>query len=251
METNILVRVQARGGKFLGQDIGYSLVAIRNVVTGELLAQGLAIGGSGQLLPSFTPEATREVIVTPHPAPQGPQIQWLSATPPSQPTAGFSVTLDLHGPLLAEISAAALTNGVPNGHVVREQMWLTPGARLDREPGVVLVMPGLNVQILSPSLAAPATTALSVKAWVTMMCGCKIDNTGTWLDDEFEVNASIHDAGGELIARTPLELTATSVFSSPQPVTLPGSGDYSIVVTAVQSAEGNVGSASAFFSVGS
>lgn len=248
METNILVRVQARGAKFLGPAAGYSLVAIRNVVTGELLAQGLAIGNSGQLLPSFTPESTREVIVTPHPPPQVPQIQWLSATP-SEPTAGFSVTLDLHGPLLAEISASALTNGLPNGHVVREQMWITPGAPLDREPGIVLIMPGLDVRILSPSIASPATTSLHVEAWVTMMCGCKISPEKAWLPSQFEVNAAIHDAGGEPIARAPLEFKTTSVFAAQHPVPLPGPGNYSIVVTAVQEAEANVGSASAFFSV--
>lgn len=46
METRVLVRVQARGGKFIGPDGGYALVTLREVVTGEILAQRIATGGS-------------------------------------------------------------------------------------------------------------------------------------------------------------------------------------------------------------
>ena len=38
--TNVLVRVQAKGGKFLGPDAGYSRVTITDVGSGTVLARG-------------------------------------------------------------------------------------------------------------------------------------------------------------------------------------------------------------------
>ncbi|NJL29673.1 MAG: hypothetical protein HC897_18165, partial [Thermoanaerobaculia bacterium] len=87
-KTEVLIRVQANGGKFLGPDIGYSLVTIRNAVSGELLAQGLAAGGSGQLLEHYEQGASRSLILTPGSANQHAERHWLAATP-GQPTAGL------------------------------------------------------------------------------------------------------------------------------------------------------------------
>lgn len=247
METRVLVRVQARGGKFIGPDGGYSLVTLREVVSGEILAQRIATGGSGALSTTFSPGATRDVIVTP--GPSGECVQWLSA-PAGQSTAGLLATLDLHRPTLVEFSATALSSGIPNGHVAKQQMWLTPGVHLDREPGVVLVIPGLNVQILAPDVAAPPSGSVNVTAWVAMMCGCKIADASPWLPAEFSVTARLQAVGGDFISETPLAFQATSTFGTAAPVALPaGAGNYELVVNAVQAAEGNVGSASYFFAV--
>lgn len=245
METRVLVRVQARGGKFIGPDGGYALVTLREAVSGEILAQRIATGGSGDLSTTFTPGASRDVIVTP--GGEGQTVQWLSAP---AGTAGLLATLDLHRPTLVEFSAETLSNGIPNGHVVRQQMWLTPGLHLDQEPGVVLVMPGLNVQILSPDVAAAPTDSLSVTAWVSMMCGCKIAEQSPWLPGEFHVHARVRAVGGDFTEQVRLAFQATSTFVTSAPLALPaGAGSYELVVDAAQPAEGNVGSASYFFSV--
>ena len=55
LETRLTVRVQARGGKFLGDDIGGAVVTIRDAQTGELFATGTTAGGSGSLTPSSSP----------------------------------------------------------------------------------------------------------------------------------------------------------------------------------------------------
>ena len=250
METRVLVRVQAKGGKFIGPDGGYSLVTLRDVVSGEILAQRMATGGSGQLSTTFSPGATRDVIVTP--GPNGDTVSWLSA-PAGQETAGLLATLDLHHPTLVELSASALSSGVPNGHMVKQQMWITPGAHLDQEPGVVLVIPGLNVQILAPDVATPPSGSLSVTAWVTMMCGCKIADTpgSAWVSTEFQVYARVRQVGGEFVAEAPLAYQGVSTFGTAAPIALPAAaGSYELVVNAVQAAEGNVGSASTVFSTG-
>jgi hypothetical protein len=45
--TKLTVRVIARDGKFLGDDIGGALITVRDFHTGELLASGRTHGGSG------------------------------------------------------------------------------------------------------------------------------------------------------------------------------------------------------------
>ncbi|HEX6373067.1 MAG TPA: hypothetical protein VF006_29360 [Longimicrobium sp.] len=247
METRVLVRVQARGGKFIGPDGGYALVTLREVVTGEILAQRIATGGSGALSAAFTPGASREVIVTP--GASGHTVQWLSA-PAGQSTAGLLATLDLHRPTLVEFSATTLSDGIPNGHGVKQQMWLTPGVHLDQEPGVVLVIPGLSVRILAPDVATPPAGTVSVTAWVAMMCGCRIaDAAGSpWVPSEFRVSARLRAVVGEWVSEAPLTFQAASTFGTAAPIALPpGPGSYELVVDAVQAAEGNVGSASYFF----
>lgn len=255
--TNVLVRVQAKGGKFLGPDAGYSRVTLRDALTGAMLAEGLAQGDSGVLSGGFTPAATRQAIVTSEFGTE--TLLWLSATPEpadSPPThttsAGLVASLDLDAPTLVEFTAQALANGVPSGHAVSQTMWVEPGADLRREPGVVLVIPGLNVQILTPSLTSPAGESLQVTAWVAMMCGCKVDPSLPWPPTEFQVTATVTQLDGGFTAETTLAFQKTSIFGTPagDPIQLPTQGgNFHLVVTAVQPAESNVGSASTFFSV--
>src|ERR1051325_3582682 len=46
-KTRVDVRVIAKGGKYLGDDIGGALVTVEDVHTGESLARGTTSGGSG------------------------------------------------------------------------------------------------------------------------------------------------------------------------------------------------------------
>lgn len=247
METRVLVRVQAKGGKFIGPDGGYALVTLRDAVSGELLAQRLATGGSGALSATYTPGATGNAIATPD-GDGGQTVQWLSA-PADSGTAGLLATLDLHAPMLVEFSAQTLANGIPNGHGVTQRMWLAPGVHLDQEPGVVLLVPGLSVQVLAPGVAHPPTGPLQVTAWVAMMCGCKIDPSLPWVPSEFHVHARVRQVGGEFEDEVPLVFTSTSTFENARPIQLPpGAGTYELIVNAVQPAAANAGSASLFFS---
>jgi hypothetical protein len=243
--TQVLVRVQAKGGKFLGPDAGFSQVTVRDAGSGKVLAQGIADGESGQLSGAFTPGATRQNIVTPMWGTDN--VLWLSATP-GQATAGLTAALELDAPTLVELSAAALTDGQPNGHTVSQTMWIEPGVDLTTEPGVVLVMPGLLVKDVA-AVATPGEPSVSVTAWVSMMCGCKIDPTLPWVPTGFAVTATVTDATGKAVAQMPLTCQGMSIFATQKPLALPGPGTYTVSVTAVQAAEANAGSASATFTV--
>jgi hypothetical protein len=248
MQTPILIRVQAKCGKFLGPDAGYSQVTLRDAASGTVLAQGIASGSSGNLSSTFFPSATRSPVVTTQ-STGAQSLQWLSALPPTiPPAAGFLATLDLDAPTFVELTAESLTDGKPNGHAASQTMWITPGADLTAEPGVVLVIPGLIVNVLTADVSG---TSLTVTAWVTMMCGCKIDTTLPWLPTEFAVTATVTGTDGAQVAQAPLAFQTTSTFGTSQPISLPaGAATYTLTIAAVQPAEANVGSASTSISVG-
>ncbi|HEV7239486.1 MAG TPA: hypothetical protein VGQ36_09620 [Thermoanaerobaculia bacterium] len=243
--TSILIRVQARGGKFLGPDIGYSFITVRDVASGRILAQSTAAGDSGQLGTTLTPGVSTGVVLS---APLTPN--WLSATQGTpSPTAGFLAMFDLDAPTLIEVSAAGTPNGVANQHRTSVTMWIWPGAQLTTEPGLVLELPGLNVQLLSPNPSAPPPkgATITVTAWVTMMCGCKIADGGAWPTSEFQVNAWLVGPNGmvTLASTLAIEKNASgqeipSVFTGtlPYPET---SGAYQLVVAAIQPATSNAG----------
>ena len=248
--TSFLIRVQALGGKCLGPDIGYSLITVRDAVTGEVLDEGLASGDSGQLTPGSTEPpagATVSTIIT------GSSFQWLSPTAGTpSPTAGYLATIQISQPTLDEVTAASLTNGVPNQHSTSARLWVVPGADLTVEPGLVLVMPGLDVAILSPGIVAPAQNPLTVAAWVTMMCGCKIADDSAWPSGEFVVTATVLDFEDTLVAQETLTWSSTpSIFTTAAtPIVIPArQGNFRLVVTAVQASTSNSGSASMFFSL--
>lgn len=244
--TNVLVRVQAKGGKFVGPDAGYTRVTLTDAGSGAVLAQGIAQGGSGTLTGGFVSGATRQQVVT---SMWGTQTTlWLSATPGSA-TAGLTASLELDAPTFVQFTAEALTDGTPNGHAVSQTMWLIPGADLTAEPGVVLVLPGLIVQDLAAAPVAAQPSSVAVSAYVAMMCGCRIDPSLAWQPSEFAVTATVTDAGGTVVAQAPLACTGMSAFAAAAPIALPGAGTYTLTVDAVQAAEANAGHASTPFSV--
>ena len=237
MKTSILVRVQARGGKFLGPDIGYSTVAVRNAQTGQILASGPA-GTTGQdsgaLSLTVSDSASSGVVLT-YP---GPQVWYLTANPANPArTAFFQATFDLAEPTLVEISAQA------RGIASSGTMWIEPGSQLTAEPGYIVTIPGLAVDIIA---VKAANGAFAVSAKVTMMCGCPINDLKTdpngpiqWPSSEFEVWAELR-SGGTVVTRGTLDLVETSVYAGSIGWP-PASGKYELAVVAIQKRESNVG----------
>ncbi len=84
--TQIDVRVIAKDGKYLGDDIGGALVTIHDVHTGELLARGTTSGGSGQLDLMTIPLTRAEIL-------------------PVDEASVFTASLDLCEPRLIRVTA--------------------------------------------------------------------------------------------------------------------------------------------------
>lgn len=189
--TQVKVRVQALGGKFLGDDIGGAIVTIRDSQTGQLFASGTTTGDSGNLGTSYSPTSSLFTIVTPQ-KPQ-PTIRWLSPDSDASKTSHFSPVIDLTRPTLLEISASGPVGGLQSAHQVTTREWFLP-AIPPTELGLVIVIPGLLVQVMQPATHSAVTAAnspLTIEANVGMMCGCPINNTegNPWQPDDFQVLA--------------------------------------------------------------
>ena len=103
--TPLTIRVQARGEKFLGDDIGGASVTVRDALTGRLLASGVTRGDSGELVPAgqVTPAqiaaASKSVVVTPG---SPPAVSWLVA---ASTTSSIVAELAIDRPTFLEVSA--------------------------------------------------------------------------------------------------------------------------------------------------
>ena len=236
-ETKVTVRVQAKGGKFLGDDIGGALVTLRDGQSGELLASGVTSGDSGTLASDYSPDASLATIVTPG---RKPTVQWLIA---SKTTSRFDAALPLERPTLLEVSAFGAVGGLQAAHRVTSAQWVVPGQHLTSGPGFVVEIPGLLLQVLEPPThlnlpSLPATVPL--KTNVTMVCGCPIATGEPWIPTDFEVFAEIRRAGTKKRTRVPLAFAGqTSLFTGSHDVRQ--AGFYEATFTAIQKSTGNTG----------
>lgn len=240
--TSVLVRVQARGGKFLGPNVGYSTIA---VLDGDevLFGPAVATGDSGTVDPRtgdpIPPSASRDVIAVESSAGPPAGAYWLV---PDATSAGVVATFPLAEPALLEFRASALC-GTPSEVTASVMMWVCPGMQLTSDPGVVINIPGLVVSVTST-----VNDQIDVTATVTMMCGCPITAPtwppppGTpepyWPETEFQVVAVLTPSSGPPITQS-MTFQNTNTFVTA--FALPAFGDSLVAVYAVQQAESNVG----------
>ena len=243
ISTKVCVRVIARDGKFLGDDVGGASVIIRDARTGQLLAQGTTSGSSGLDGPGGVMCASLR---------HGEPI-------PTTDASSYTAELKLDRPRRIEITAHGPLGIPESANTVTATQWVYPGKDIVEGDGFLLEVPGLIVQIVSPATNFNKRTlsALPIQAHVAMMCGCPIDYKSSestmicpelpadqqpWLPNEFEVSAVICGANGETTT-IPLQFAETAdtpgqfagVWDQPLP------GTHEITVYAYQKATGNTG----------
>jgi hypothetical protein len=162
--TEITVRVISRDAKFIGTSMGGVLVTLRDADTGELLARGKTRGGTGD---------TDRIMGAREPG------TFLS-TPDA---AKFSTTLDLDEPRRIEVTAYGPLAQRQGANRVSAVQWVVPGRDLTGGDGWVLEMPGFVVDALAPPAHVKLSglpQAVTLRANVTMMCGCPVTPGGHW-----------------------------------------------------------------------
>jgi len=237
VSTQIDVRVIAKDGKYLGDDIGGAMVTIHDVQTGELLARGGTAGGSGVAdlmdisLPRF-------------------------AVLPVCDASVFTTTLYLDQPKLIRVTAYGPRAAQQSANTVSQTQWVYPGKNItggEKGGGFLLEIPGLVVQVLNPPthyLPQTSPEHIEIRANVTMMCGCPIGvGHPPWHPAQFEVTAVINQ-GTAIAAEVPLEYQENEPFGAPSqfagkwrvPPNTSGQPEfYEIVVFAFQQKTGNTG----------
>lgn len=240
--TKICVRVIARDGKFLGDDVGGASIVIRDAETRELLAKGNTAGASGLNGPEGVMCASLR---------RGDPV-------PTTDASNYTAELQLDRPRRVEITAHGPL-GIPrSSNTVTATQWIYPGKDITDGEGFLMEVPGLIVQLVSPAMSdrLEPLSALRIQAHVAMMCGCPIDyksgmkavcpelpaDQQPWLPNEFEVAALVCGPRGVQI-EIPMQFIADAdepgqfagIWEQPLP------GPHEVTVHAYQKATGNTG----------
>jgi hypothetical protein len=242
-ETRLIIRVIARGGKFLGDDIGGAHITVRDSISGEILAAGRTHGASGPTTVMSQPLLRTQPIPT------------LDTTvkPPAE-ACNFDVKLQLSEPKLLEITAYGPLAAPQGAHTVTTTHWIYPGLSQTVGDGLVLEIPGLLVQILNPPThflpAQLSPPLINIQANVTMMCGCPVTPNNFWPPTQFQVTATIR-TNGAVVDEFPLAFDSAVNYPSQfiGSWKAPGAGIYELTVVAYQTTSGNTGVNTATFIV--
>lgn len=217
--TEITVRVLSRDAKFIGSSMGSVEVTIADEASGEVLAEGLTRGGTGD---------TARIMHQPRKRGEGIAIG---------DAAAFHAVVDLEQPRRLRVTARGPGGHPDSANTVSASQWVLPGRHLKGD-GWVLEMPGLVVNLHDLPERASAG-GVAVRASVQMMCGCPLTPGGLWDSNDFEVEVdALQD--GEVRSTAPLEFAGeASEFAGR--VELPGPGEWRLRVRAWQPATGNAG----------
>lgn len=221
IETNIMVRVHSKDAKFIGSSIGGARIIVKDEVTGEILAEGITRGSTGNTK-----------VIMEEPRTRGKQLS-------DEETAGFQAVLNITEPIFVTIEAIAPVNKKQASVTSSTQLWVIPGKDILGD-GVVLEVPGFIIDILSPQTheRIEAGEKVEITANVVMMCGCPVTPGGIWNADDYEISAIISKEGEE---KKIIQLKAEekpSTFSGEVDLT---SGNYEITVYAFDPRTGNTG----------
>lgn len=228
-ETRLTVRVVAHDAKVIGSNVGGARVTVRDVATGEVLAEGVQEGSTG---------STERIMLRPH-----RRGETLYGT---EGAAAFVATLPLERPTRVEVVGEGPLGTPHAAQRASKTTVLLPGRHVEGE-GLILELNGFTVRIDSVAPAAGGA-GLRVRAHVEMLCGCPIEPGGLWEADRMTVEARLL-AGGDPVSVSPLSYAGqTSAFAGE--LSAPGPGRYEIEVVASDPERANFGLARAELTIG-
>ena len=229
--TRVMVRVTANDAKIIGSGVGGATVTIRDALTGEILAQGVQEGGTGD---SGLIMGSRE---------RGGTVF------DSEGAAGFVAELEIDEPTWVEITGTGPL-GTPDALRSSTRSTLLIPGRDVLGDGIVIELLGFTVELTQPAAGTPlaAQTSLDVGARVTMLCGCPTEPGGTWDSDDYDIVVRVL-RDGEVEQEVPMRFAGETSMYAGTLAPIP-SGWIEIEVLAMDAAKGNFGLARKLFAVG-
>ncbi|MEM9170507.1 MAG: hypothetical protein AAGC56_12745 [Pseudomonadota bacterium] len=219
--TDITVRVIAKGAKFVGTSMGGARIILRDAETGEILAQGVTQGGTGDTARIMTEAHDRK------------GVRW------SKGAASYTARLDLDAPRRVRVEATGPLAQRQAAATVTAEQWVVPGRSIVAGDAWLLELPGFAVDVLAPAAHSTADGAIAIEANVVLTCGCGVSPGGLWDADGYEVAAFIY-RNGEKVDEIPLAYAGTTSRFAAR-YTPDGPGAYRIAVFAHDPANGNTG----------
>jgi hypothetical protein len=212
-ETKIMIRAVARDAKVIGEHVGGARITVRDVATGQILAQGLQNAGTGNtdLIMNKPRERDATVYNTPD-------------------ASGFLAVLNLERPTVVEVSAEAPLGNAQATQRTSKTLLVVPGEDILGE-GILLEIHGFIVTPLSPLAEAKVAVGspLDVQATVTMACGCPTEPGGIWDSNKIRVVARVV-RNGHVEAEVPLHYAGQqNTYAGTVPVSAVGKMELDIL----------------------
>lgn len=163
IETNIVTHVVTHDAKLIGTSVGGVRVAIRDVATNRILAEGVHNGGTGDTKRIMQdPRSRNDTIFK---AADG---------------ARYAATVSISAPTMVEISAEGPLGYPDQMARATKRMVLLPGHNVGGD-GIVLELHGYVIDLLSPDTTqALSSSSLKVRTRVRMLCSCPTQPDGMW-----------------------------------------------------------------------
>lgn len=221
--TQVMVRAIAHDAKLIGSNVGGARITIQDVENGQVLAEGMQEGNTG---------STELIMNEPRVRGQSPYT--------TEGAAGYLATVMLTRPTVVDITAYGPL-ATPHALMrTTKRMLLVPGKDVLGE-GVLLELNGFTVELLDTTAAASAGEPLTVRAKVTLLCGCVTEPGGTWDADAIEIVAHL-TRGDETVASVPLEYAGEQSTYIAR-LDAPDAGTYTLDVIASDPGKANFGMA--------
>ncbi len=174
-ETKVMIRAVARDAKVIGTHVGGARITVKDAATGEILAQGMQQGGTGD---------TDVIMKKPHT--RGMAVYG------SGDTSGYLAVLHLDKPTVVEVSAEGPLGNAQATQRSSKTLLLIPGEDVLGE-GILLEIHGFIVTAVAPlpDAKVKAGSPFEVRATITMSCGCPTDPDGLWDANKIHVVARL------------------------------------------------------------
>jgi hypothetical protein len=212
-ETKIMIRAVARDAKVIGQHVGGARITVRDVSTGQVLAQGVQQAGTGDTDLIMNKPRTRGATVY-----------------NTSDASGFLAVLNLERPTVVEVTAEGPLGNAQATQRTSKTLLLVPGEDVLGE-GILLEIHGFIVTPLAPLADAKVAVGspLEVRATVTMACGCPIEPGGIWDANKYRVVARVV-RGGHVEAEVPLHYAGQqNTFAGTVPISTAGKVELDIL----------------------
>ena len=222
-ETKVMIRAVARDAKVIGTHVGGAKITVKDAATGQVLAQGIQQGGTGD---------TDVIMKKPHT--RGMALY------NGGDASGFLAVLHLDKPTVVEISAEGPLGNSQATQRSSKTMLLVPGEDVLGD-GVLLEIHGFIVTPLAPLADAKlkAGSPFEVRATVTMACGCPTEPDGLWDANRIRVVARLL-RDGKVQSEIPMTYAGVqNTFHVDVPVT--ATGPMELQVLALDPASANFG----------
>lgn len=216
VETPMTVRVMAKDAKFIGTSMGGAHVVIRDKMTGDIIANGVTHGGTGDTKKIMASSRARDAVLV------------------DDNSAKFDVSVDLAHPVPVTISATGPMMAQGNAVTTSMDMILIPGKDYSTGNGILLELPGFAIDIVAPVTGQTAAhdpdKIIDITANITKLCGCAVGTDTAWDPSRYDIEMALYK--GSVPAGTIKMQPGKTAGEFVAKARMPEPGTYQIYVTA-------------------